>query len=67
MRTPGFGDSDRIRIISELGSAGCVGTIDIEGWRDPVYREDLETTGQVHALKHLKDCRGGPRVIGNPA
>jgi sugar phosphate isomerase/epimerase len=67
MRTPGFGDSDWARIISELRLAGFAGAIDIEGWHDPVYREDLEMTGQVRALNYLKDCRGGPRVIGNPA
>jgi hypothetical protein len=27
----------------------------------------LEMTGQVRALNYLKDCRGGPRMIGNPA
>jgi sugar phosphate isomerase/epimerase len=67
MRTPGFGDSDWARIISELRLAGFTGAIDIEGWHDPVYREDLEMTGQVRALNYLKDCRGGPRFIGNPA
>ena len=67
MRTPGFGDSDWARIISELRLAGYVGTIDIEGWHDPVYREELEMTGQVRALNYLKDCRGGPLMIGAPA
>jgi sugar phosphate isomerase/epimerase len=67
MRTPGFGDSDWTRIISELRLAGYVGTIDIEGWHDPVYREELEMTGQVRALHYLKDCRGGPHSIGAPA
>ena len=67
MRTPGFGDTDWTRVISELRLAGYVGTIDIEGWHDPVYREELEMTGQVRALNYLKDCRGGPRMIGAPA
>jgi sugar phosphate isomerase/epimerase len=67
MRTPGFGDSDWARIVSELRLAGFIGAIDIEGWHDPVYREELEMTGQVRALNYLKDCRGGPRMIGNPA
>jgi sugar phosphate isomerase/epimerase len=67
MRTPGFGDSDWTRIISELRLAGYNGSIDIEGWHDPVYREDLEMTGQVKALNHLKECRGGMRFIANPA
>jgi sugar phosphate isomerase/epimerase len=67
MRTPGFGDSDWTRVISELRLAGYNGTIDIEGWHDPVYREELEMTGQLRALNYLKDCRGGPNFIANPA
>ena len=59
MRTPGFGDSDWTRIISELRLAGFRGSIDIEGWHDPVYRDALEMTGQACALKFLKQCRGG--------
>ncbi len=61
-RTPGFGDSNWTDIISELRRAGFAGSIDIEGWHDPVYRDDLELTGQVHALNYLKQCRGGPHV-----
>ena len=56
-RHPGFGDSNWTDIISELRRGGYRGTIDIEGWHDPVYRDDLEMTGQVHALRHLKQCR----------
>jgi len=67
MRTPGFGDSDWTRIISELRLAGFKGAIDIEGWHDPVYREELELTGQVHALNHLKVCRGGTQLIADQA
>ena len=59
MRTPGFGDSNWVDIISELRLAGWSGSIDIEGWHDPVYRNALEMTGQVRALNYLKDCRGG--------
>jgi sugar phosphate isomerase/epimerase len=66
MRTPGFGDSDWSRIISELRLAGFRGSIDIEGWHDPVYREELEMTGQVRALNFLRDCRGGPVFVDNP-
>jgi sugar phosphate isomerase/epimerase len=58
-RTPGFGDSDWTAIISRLRMHGFTGSIDIEGWHDPVYRGDLEIEGQVHALHHLKRCRGG--------
>ena len=67
MRTPGFGDSDWTRIISELRLAGFKGAIDIEGWHDPVYRDELELTGQVHALNHLKACRGGVQLIAEQA
>jgi sugar phosphate isomerase/epimerase len=67
MRTPGFGDSDWSRIISELRLAGFRGSIDIEGWHDPVYREELEMTGQVHALNFLRDCRGGAIFVDNPS
>jgi sugar phosphate isomerase/epimerase len=67
MRTPGFGDSDWTRVIGELRLAGYRGTIDIEGWHDPVYRGDLEMTGQVRALNFLKKCRGGAEFVPNPA
>ena len=62
-RTPGFGDSDWTRIISKLRMNGFKGSIDIEGWHDPVYRGDLEYTGQVHGLNHLVRCRGGKTAI----
>lgn len=65
-RTPGFGDSNWGDIISELRMQGFRGSIDIEGWHDPVYRGELEMTGQVHALEHLKRCRGGV-FVPNPA
>ena len=67
MRTPGFGDTDWTRVISELRLVGYQGSIDIEGWHDPVYRDELEMTGQVAALEYLKRCRGGSRFIPNPA
>jgi sugar phosphate isomerase/epimerase len=66
MRTPGFGDSDWTRIIGELRLAGYRGTIDIEGWHDPVYRDAMEMSGQVRALEFLKDCRGGAVTVPNP-
>ncbi|WP_055045692.1 sugar phosphate isomerase/epimerase family protein [Devosia sp. A16] len=62
MRTPGFGDSNWTDIISELRLAGWSGSIDIEGWHDPVYRNALEMTGQVRALEYLKHSRGGAFV-----
>lgn len=64
-RTPGFGDSNWTAIISELRRGGYEGTIDIEGWHDPVYVGDLEMQGQVHALNYLKQCRGGD-FVPNP-
>jgi sugar phosphate isomerase/epimerase len=64
-RTPGFGDCNWTDIISDLRMGGFAGSIDIEGWHDPVYRGDLEMTGQVHGLNYLKNCRGG-EFISNP-
>lgn len=64
-RTPGFGDSNWTDIISILRQHGYNGAIDIEGWHDLVYRDELEMTGQVHALNYLKHCRGG-NFIPNP-
>ncbi|MCD4751508.1 MAG: sugar phosphate isomerase/epimerase [Anaerolineaceae bacterium] len=64
-RTPGFGDLNWTDVISILRMGGFEGSIDIEGWHDPVYRDDLEMTGQVHSLNYLKNCRGGA-YIPNP-
>lgn len=63
-RHPGFGDSNWTDIISELRRGGFKGTIDIEGWHDPIYKDQLEMTGQVHALHHLKKCRAS--YVPNP-
>lgn len=64
-RTPGFGDTNWTDVISILRQAGYRGSIDIEGWHDPVYRDDLEMTGQVYGLNYLKRCRGG-EFVPNP-
>ncbi len=64
-RTPGFGDTNWTDVITILRLAGFRGAIDIEGWHDPVYRDELEMTGQVHGLNYLKACRGGA-YIANP-
>ncbi len=64
-RTPGFGDTNWTDVISILRMGGFRGAIDIEGWHDPVYRGEMEMTGQVHALNYLKACRGGP-YVANP-
>ena len=61
-RTPGFGDSNWADIITILRQGGFKGSIDIEGWHDPVYRGELEMTGQVRGLNYLKQCRGGAYV-----
>ncbi|HEX4124418.1 MAG TPA: sugar phosphate isomerase/epimerase [Tepidisphaeraceae bacterium] len=65
-RTPGFGDTNWTQIISILRQNKFHGAIDIEGWHDPVYRDDLEMTGQVFGLNYLKQCRGGP-FVANPS
>jgi sugar phosphate isomerase/epimerase len=65
-RTPGFGDTNWTDVISILREGKFQGAIDIEGWHDPIYREDLEMTGQVHALNYLKACRGGV-FVPNPS
>lgn len=64
-RTPGFGDSNWTDIISILRQNNYQGSIDIEGFHDPVYRDIWEMTGQVHGLNYLKTCRGG-NFVPNP-
>ena len=64
-RFPGRGETDWREVFDILRLAGWRGSIDIEGFHDPVFRDALETTGQVAALAHLKQCRGGP-FIPNP-
>ena len=64
-RTPGFGDTNWNDVITILRQAKFQGAIDIEGWHDPVYRDELEMTGQVRALRYLKECRGG-EFVPNP-
>jgi sugar phosphate isomerase/epimerase len=58
-RTPGFGDTNWTDVISILRQGGFTGSIDIEGWHDPVYRGELEMVGQVRGMQYLKECRGG--------
>ncbi len=65
-RHPGFGDTNWTDVITLLRMHGYQGSIDIEGWHDPVYREELEMTGQVHAMNYLKTCRGGVAFVPNP-
>ncbi len=65
-RTPGFGDTNWSDLITTLRMGGYRGAIDIEGWHDPVYRDELEMTGQVRALRYLQECRGG-EFVPNPS
>jgi len=64
-RTPGFGDCNWADIITILRQGGFANSIDIEGWHDPVYCDELEMTGQVAGLNYLKRCRGGT-FVPNP-
>ena len=80
IREHGIGGSHAVRLPSHAGlrrqqldghhlraapRRASSGSIDIEGWHDPVYRGELEMTGQVAALEHLKRCRGGA-FVPNP-
>jgi sugar phosphate isomerase/epimerase len=64
-RTPGFGDTNWRDIISILHLGGYEGDICVEGYHDPVYKDDWEMTSQLHALNYLKWCRGGD-FVPNP-
>lgn len=64
-RTPGFGDTNWADIFTILRQAGFHGAVDIEGWHDPIYRDELEMTGQVYGLGYLQSCRGG-EFVENP-
>lgn len=55
-RTAGYGDLNWACVINELPWGAFKGSIDIEGYHDPVYRGELEMTGQVHGLHYLKWC-----------
>lgn len=57
-RFPGLGDTDWRQIFSELRRIDYSGSVDIEGYHDPVFRKELEMTGQLNALKYLQTCRG---------
>lgn len=61
-RTVGFGDCNWRDLISILRQHNYQGDICVEGFHDPVYRGELEMTGQKHALEYLKWCRGGDVV-----
>jgi len=65
-RTPGFGDSNWADILTILQMGGYQGTVDIEGYHDPVYRGELEWTAQLRSLTYLKQCRGGEQELVLP-
>ena len=58
-RFPGFGDTDWRTIFAILQENGYDGAISVEGYHDPYYSHDWEMTGQLHAMRYLKWCRGG--------
>ncbi|MBQ5820838.1 MAG: sugar phosphate isomerase/epimerase [Clostridia bacterium] len=58
-RMPGLGDCDWRTIITYLHMVGYEGDICIEGYHDPIYANDWEATGQLHALNYLKWARCG--------
>lgn len=39
---------------------GYVGDLVVEGFHDPIFKEEREWAGQLHALEYLKWCRGNP-------
>ena len=38
------------------------GDLVVEGFHDPIFKDDREWAGQLHALQYLKWCRGGTEV-----
>jgi sugar phosphate isomerase/epimerase len=64
-RTPGFGDLDWSQIFSVLHQNNFTGAVDIEGFHDPIYRDEWEFTAQLAALEYLKRARGGT-FVPNP-
>ena len=56
-RTPDFGDTNWPDVISISRRDNYAGAIDIENFRNAVYRGAAELTGQVHGLNYLKNCR----------
>lgn len=56
-RLPGFGDTDWQEIIRLLRLSGYHGSIDIEGYHDPVWKDASEIEGQIKALHYLQSCR----------
>lgn len=65
-RTPGFGDTNWADICTVLIQCGFKGSIDIEGYHDPVHYDDMEWTSQLTSLEYLKRCRGGINFFDGP-
>ena len=58
-RTPGYGDTDWRDVFHILYSRGYVGALVVEAFHDPIFKDEREWAGQLHALEYLKWCRGG--------
>ncbi|MBI9104325.1 MAG: sugar phosphate isomerase/epimerase [Spirochaetales bacterium] len=56
-RLPGYGDTDWKALIGEVLGSDFKGSIDIEGFHDPVFKKEREWEGQENSLKFLKKCR----------
>ena len=66
-RTPGFGDTNWTDVFTILLQNGFEGSVDIEGYHDPVHYDDMEWTSQLTSLEYLKRCRGGAEYFPGPA
>ena len=62
-RLPGFGDSDWSEIIALLRKHGYDGSIDIEGFHDPIWKGHREIQGQVRSLEYLKGARNSSLLV----
>lgn len=58
-RTPGYGDTDWRDVFHVLYTNNYKGDLCVEGYHDPIFCDDMEMAGQLHALRYLDWCRGG--------
>ena len=58
-RFPGLGDTDWREVFEVLQESGYQGMMSIEGYHDFLFHGDWEYTGEIHALRYLRWCRGG--------